>query len=232
MFKNKNSQLFGRCAPRLPIRPFAQKDDYSCGLHALQALYSYYGLNASRSELDSRLGVKYSTPFFIPGRDRIESQFQEMGWSLAGTWPWDLFLVIAQDGFQIEPLHGRLNSGALPALNREIKNRYPVLLLSLHPHNHYTILCGATRRGAWIACSLGAKVSFLSWSTLKEQVIGMVAVRPTQHVALGAKGNFQGKVFAGKPTKTLMALTMATTWSASLSIGKGRALFARKMWDI
>jgi len=205
-----------RRATRLPVKPFKQIDDSSCGLRAMQALYSYYGLNSRLGPMGARLGTSFSTPVFIPGRQMLERRFQKWGWDFKGTWPWDIFLVLAQDGFQVQPLKGRCNLDALPVLNREIKKRYPVLLLTLYPENHYTLLCGVTRKGAWIACSLGPQFYFSPWSTFERQVTGMVAIRPTKKVNRGAKGVFSGRVDSGNPTNPLLALTSATTWIGKL----------------
>jgi len=210
-------QLSGRCAPRLTVKPFKQKDGFNCGVYALQALHGYYGLKSHARDLKVRLGTEFTTPVFLPGRKALERQLEERGWDNKGTWPWDVFIALAQDGFQVKPLGGLLSKDALPVLNQEIKNRYPVLLLELSPCPHYNVLCGVSRKGAWIACSLGPRVYFKPWCAFDDRVTGMVAVRPTNSVQIGKKAAFRGEVVPGRPTKSIAALTSATTWIGKLS---------------
>jgi hypothetical protein len=216
MKSSTSLKYMGRCAPRLPVKPFKQVEGHTCGLRTMQALYAYYGLNSSPAALGARLGTDHSTPVFLPARKLLEEKMQKWGLEWEGTWPHDIFLVLGQDGFQVKPLSGILSPEALPVLNREIKNRYPVLLLTLHPVFHLNLLCGVTRQGAWIACSLGPKVYFQSWANLEHQVIGMAAIRPTERLEIGPQAAFKGQVCSDNPTNSLSALTSATTWVGKL----------------
>jgi ABC-type bacteriocin/lantibiotic exporter with double-glycine peptidase domain len=96
-----------------------QTDDFSCGFHALSAIYRSYHLDPAIARLRARLGTSRPAIPFVSGSN--------------GTLQPDLFRVLQQDGFEAETIHPR---------DPEDRRK---LVLHLY-HGHYALALLKTER--------------------------------------------------------------------------------------
>jgi len=84
--------------PTLGIKPDPQTTGYTCGFHAMRALYRHLRIPAGG--LRARLGTDYRPWPPFPGRDALEATLDRAGWFKAttGTLPMDILAVLHEDG--------------------------------------------------------------------------------------------------------------------------------------
>ncbi len=110
-----------------PIVPETQTEPHTCGLHALSSLHRSYGLDPNRLGLRFRLGT--DKPFINTDPDTT------------GTIHPDLFRVLAQDGFHVDPIDPHNPNDRQRLIEHLDAGHYAVALTKVNTY-HWVVIAG------------------------------------------------------------------------------------------
>lgn len=149
--------------------PIEQTEAHTCGFLALSAIYRAYDLDPEARDLRFRLGVdKAAVPF-----DKTS----------LGTIHPDLFRVIEQDGFDIEPLD--LEAPECRALLREHLRTHVALVLVQRNELHWIAVEGTRGSAIRVADSIGPAVEECTLTSLFEDGLYSVLMLTPRYTGEG-----------------------------------------------
>lgn len=143
--------------------PEAQIESHTCGLHAVRAVYTAYGLEPDDHDLRFRLGT-----------DRKANIFDK---SSSGTLQPDILRVLRQDGFAAEPAELEQE---LQSLQEHLESGHLVLAL-IHPGSyHWVVLLLDSEQQLWVVDSVKDDPYPMGWETLlREELLSAILVLPS-----------------------------------------------------
>ena len=147
-----------------PIVPEVQTEPHTCGLHAISAVYTAYGLDPLELRLRFRLGTDKPLSHFIP--DSI------------GTIHPDMLRVLAQDGFETELLRPG-GKDAAQLLREHLDAGHPALALTKPGTFHWVVVAAREGENATICDSLRTEPCCKPLENyLQEDVYSLLLVKP------------------------------------------------------
>jgi ABC-type bacteriocin/lantibiotic exporter with double-glycine peptidase domain len=164
-YVDKYNRAQGIAAPAAmpgPIRPERQTEPHTCGLHAIGASYTAYGVDPGAARLRFRLGVDKPATNFDP-----ES---------LGTIHPDILRVLGQDGFEATMVGP---SGAAERIRTHLKDGHPVLALVRVNTLHWLVLAGLDGDELAVVDSLAEEPYREPFDAyVRDRVLSAILVRP------------------------------------------------------
>lgn len=154
-----------------PLQPKLQKDSFSCGFLAMEALYESYELDIVKANLRGRLGTdKPAIPFLADSK---------------GTLQPDLFRVLAQDGFEYFPINAKKIKNLDPIIDHLKTEHYALALVKSEKTGglHWVVFTEIVEGEVVIADSLGAQIyNRKVGNYFDERVLSVVLVKLNETV--------------------------------------------------
>ena len=154
------------------LYPRDQQDGYTCGYHALAAIYESYGLNPRETNLKQRLGA-----------DRPNISFLQ---HLKGTLPTDMFRVLEQDGFTLDVVYPNSPSDRKQLLQHLKSSQYALTLIKREVDDllHWVVITNYEKGYIQVADSLLIGKHPNRFKTYaKEQILSAILLKPSKQRA-------------------------------------------------
>ncbi|MEM7180650.1 MAG: hypothetical protein AAF518_07045 [Spirochaetota bacterium] len=150
------------------LYPRDQQDGYTCGYHALAAIYESYGVNPIKANLKQRLGADKPSISFLQ--------------HLKGTLPTDMFRVLEQDGFILNVVYPIAPNDKKQLVQHLQNSHYALTLIKREVDDllHWVVITDYKKGHIVVADSLliGKHANRLE-TYAKEQILSTILLKPS-----------------------------------------------------